>query len=54
MGTRPCVEKVSSEDYMAAASSLVRWGGAAAVLGGLSTSYVSGLLSPPSSSNEGD
>ena len=32
---------------MAAASSLIRWGGTAAVLGGLSTSFVSGLLPPP-------
>jgi len=40
------VEKVSSEDFMAAASSLTRWGGAAAVLGGLSATFVSEFLPP--------
>jgi hypothetical protein len=40
------VEKVSSEDTMAAASSLTRWGGAAAVLGGLSAIFVPDLLPP--------
>jgi hypothetical protein len=30
-----------------AASSLVRWGGSAAVLGGLSTAFIWGLLPPP-------
>ena len=39
------VEKVSSEDTMAA-SSLTRWGGAAAVLGGLSAIFVPDLLPP--------
>ncbi len=48
------VEKVSDEDSMAAASSLTRWGGAAAVLGGLSTAFVGGLLPPLDSSNAGD
>jgi hypothetical protein len=37
------VEKVSSE-YSMAASSLIRWGGSAAILGGLSTTFVGGLL----------
>jgi len=40
------VEKVSGEDFMAAASSLTRWGGAAAVLGGLSTAFVGGFSHP--------
>jgi len=48
------VEKVSGEDYMAAASSLTRWGGAAAVLGGLSTAFVGWLLHPLDSSSAGD
>jgi hypothetical protein len=34
------VEKVSGEEYFMAASSLVRWGGSAALLGGLSTAFV--------------
>ena len=33
-------------ECMAAASSLVRWGGAAALLGGLSTTFIGGLLPP--------
>src|SRR5918993_635436 len=37
------VEKVSSEECMAAWS-LIRWGGPAAVLGGLSTTFVRGVL----------
>ena len=46
------VEKVSSEECMAA-SSLIRWGGPAAVLGGLSTTFVSGLLPSPYPPNDG-
>src|ERR687897_757273 len=53
-GTPSCVEKVSSEDSIAAASSLIRWGGSATVLGGLSTTFVFGLLPPHSSPNAGD
>jgi hypothetical protein len=45
---------VSCEDSMAAASSLIRWGETAAVLGGLSTTFVTGLLPPLSSPNEGE
>jgi hypothetical protein len=45
VGTPAGVEKVSSEECMAA-SSLTRWGGPAAVLGGLSTTFVRGLLPP--------
>jgi hypothetical protein len=48
------VEKVSGEDFMAVASSLTRWGGAAAVLGGLSTTFVGGLLPPLDASNAKD
>src|ERR671920_1881255 len=52
-GTPTTVEKVSREHTMAAASSLTRWSGTAAVLGGLSTTFVSGLFPPLSSPNDG-
>ncbi len=52
-GTTVSAEKVPNEDSMAA-SSLIRWGGTAAVLGGFSTTFVSGLLPPLSSPNEGE
>jgi hypothetical protein len=52
IGTLAGVEKVSSEEAMGA-SSLIRWGGAAAILGGLSTTVVSELLPPLTSPNEG-
>jgi hypothetical protein len=39
-------EKVSREAYSAAASSLIRWGGTAAVVGGLSTGFVGALIPP--------
>jgi hypothetical protein len=39
-------EKVSREAYAVAASSLTRWGGTAAVVGGLSTAIVGELLPP--------
>jgi hypothetical protein len=42
-GTPAGVEKVSSEDSIAA-SSLVRWSGSAAVLGGLSTVFVDEVI----------
>jgi hypothetical protein len=45
VGTPAGVEKVSSEQCMAA-SSLIWWGGASVVLGGLSTTFVKGLLPP--------
>jgi hypothetical protein len=47
VGTPVGVEKVSSEDYSMAASSLIRWGGSAALLGGLSTTLVGGLFPSP-------
>ena len=43
-GTPAGVEKVSSEDSIAAASSLVRWSGSAAVLGGLSAVFVNEVI----------
>src|SRR5918993_3467878 len=46
------VEKISSEECMAA-SSLIRWGGPAAVLGGLSTTFVKGLLPSPYPPDDG-
>ena len=52
VGTPAGVEKVSSEECMAA-SSLTRWGGSAAVLGGLSTTFVSGLLPSHYPPNDG-
>ena len=54
IGVPAGVEKVSSEDSMAATWSLVRWGGSAAVLGGLSTTFVGGLLPPLHSPDDGD
>jgi hypothetical protein len=54
IGMPTTVVKVSREHSMAAASSLIRWGGTAAMLGGLSTTFVTGLLPPLSSSNEGE
>jgi len=47
IGTPAGLEKVSREGYCMAASSLIRWGGSAAVVGGLATSFVGGLLPPP-------
>ena len=43
-GTPGGVEKVSSEEYFVAASSLVRWSGSAALLGGLSTVFVDEVM----------
>jgi hypothetical protein len=43
-GSAAGVEKVSREGYSVAASSLVRWGGTAAVVGGVSTAFVGALL----------
>jgi hypothetical protein len=54
VGTPAGIDKVSREDYSMAASSFIRWGGSAAILGGLSTTFVWGLLPPPSSPNEGE
>ena len=54
VGTLAGVEKVSSEDCVAAASSLIRWGGTAALLGGLSTTFVGNLLPPTYSPNDGE
>ena len=47
------VEKVSSEEYMAAWS-LIWWDGPAVVLGGLSTTFVGELLPPLYSPNDGE
>jgi hypothetical protein len=54
IGVPAGVEKVSSEDSIAAASSLVRWGGSASLLGGLFTPFVWGLLPPLHSPDDGD
>lgn len=43
-GTPGGVGKVSSEEYFMAASSLVRWSGSAALLGGLSTVFVDEVM----------
>ena len=51
VGTPAGVEKVSSGECMAAWS-LIRWGGASAVLGGLSTTFVKGLLPSPYPPND--
>lgn len=45
-GSAAGVEKVSREAYSVAASSLIRWGGTAAVVGGLSTAFVEERLPP--------
>jgi hypothetical protein len=47
-------EKVSREAYSAAASSLIRWGGTAAVVGGVSTAFVGALLPPFKQPKEGE
>jgi hypothetical protein len=53
-GTPAGVEKVSSEDSIAAASSLVRWSGSAALLGGLSTVFVDEVLPFHQSKSKGE
>ena len=53
VGTPADVEKVPSE-YCMAAMSLLRCGGTSALLGGLSTTFVGGLLPPPYSPNDGE
>jgi hypothetical protein len=53
-GTPGGVEKVSSEEYSMAASSLVRWGGCAAVLGGLSTVFIDEVLLLHRSKSKGE
>ena len=45
-GSAAGVEKVSRQEYSLAASSLIRWSGTAAVVGGLSTAFVEALLPP--------
>jgi hypothetical protein len=45
-GSAAGVENVSREAYSVAASSLTRWGGTAAVVGGVSTAFVGALLPP--------
>jgi hypothetical protein len=53
-GTPGGVEKVSSEEYFMAASSLVRWSGSAALLGGLSTVFVDGVMLFHQSKSKGE
>jgi hypothetical protein len=51
VGAPDAVGKASSEDCSVAASSLIRWGGCAAVLGGVSTAFAGGFF--PSHHSEG-
>jgi hypothetical protein len=53
-GTPGGVEKVSSEEYFMAASSLVRWSGSAALLGGLSTVFVDEVMLFHQSKSKGE
>ncbi len=53
-GTPGGVEKVPSEEYFVAASSLVRWSGSAALLGGLSTVFVDEVMLFHQSKSEGE
>jgi hypothetical protein len=48
------VGKASGEDCCVAASSLTRWGGCAAVLGGVSTAFVGGFFPPHHSKSKGE
>ncbi len=52
-GTPAGVEKVPSEESVAI-SCLVRWSGSAALLGGLSTTFVGGLFPPHYPPNDGE
>ena len=53
-GTPGGVEKVSSEEYFVAASSLVRWSGSAALLAGLSTVFVDEVMLFHQSKSKGE
>jgi hypothetical protein len=53
-GTPGGVGKVSSEEYFVAASSLVRWSGSAALLGGLSTVFVDEVMLFHQSKSKGE
>jgi hypothetical protein len=53
-GTPGGVERVSSEEYFLAASSLVRWSGSAALLGGLSTVFVDEVMLFHQGKSEGE
>ena len=53
-GTPAGIEKVSGEEYFVAASSLVRWGGSAALLGGLSTVFVDEVMLFHQSKSKGE
>ena len=53
-GTPGGVEKVSSEEYVMAASSLVRWSGSAALLGGLSAVFVDEVMPFHRSKSKGE
>ena len=48
------MEKISSEEYFMAASSLVRWSGSAALLGGLSTVFVDEVMLFHQSKSKGE
>ena len=50
----PGVGKASGEDCCAAASSLTRWGGCAAVLGGVSTAFVGEFFPSHHSKSKGE
>jgi len=53
VGTQAGVEKVPSEDSVSI-SCLVRWSGSAALLGGLSTTFVGGLFPSHYPPNDGE
>ena len=54
VGAPAGVGKASGEDCCGAASSLTRWGGCAAVLGGLSTPFVGEFFPSHHSKSEGE
>jgi hypothetical protein len=54
VGAPDAVGKASGEDCSVAASSLIRWGGCAAVLGGLSTAFVGEVLPLHHSKSKGE
>ena len=54
VGAPPGVGKASGEECSAVASSLIRWGGCTAVLGGLSTVFVSGFFPSHRSESKGE
>ncbi len=54
VGTPPGIGKASGENCSAAASSLIRWGGCAAMLGGLSTAFAGGFFPSYQSKSKGE